>query len=291
VRTPPPPFSALRAVEAAFRHRSFTGAARELNVTHSAISQSVRRLESELGAELFVRRGGGMQPSHAAKRLAAGYAEAAEALERLIAEVSGRAAPERLSAALPREVRDLWLPSRLESLRHALPDADVDFQRGDNAADVHVEFAPPSGPGEPLGDVHLLPVGSPALLAALPGCGAFDVLAAPLLEAGWSWAEWAAEALGAAAVPKPRTLAGGAELLEAARRGEGVALLDHLTAEADLVAGKLAALPFPLRRARVLALRPGGGRRTEAASRLTMWLKLELARTEAVLRLRSDVRL
>jgi DNA-binding transcriptional LysR family regulator len=74
VRSPPPPFSALRAVEAAFRHRSFTGAARELNVTHSAISQSVRRLESDLGAELFVRRGGGMQPSQAAKRLAAGYA-------------------------------------------------------------------------------------------------------------------------------------------------------------------------------------------------------------------------
>jgi len=41
-----PPLAALRALEAAARHRSFTRAADELNVTQSAISHQIRNLES-----------------------------------------------------------------------------------------------------------------------------------------------------------------------------------------------------------------------------------------------------
>jgi LysR family glycine cleavage system transcriptional activator len=46
----------LRAFEAAARHLSFTRAAAELNVTQTAISHQIRRLEEELGLRLFVRR-------------------------------------------------------------------------------------------------------------------------------------------------------------------------------------------------------------------------------------------
>ena len=84
-----PPFTSLRALEAASRHRSFTSAARELKVTHSAVSQSIRRLEAVLGTTLFERRGAAMEPSEAALRLAKSYAEAAEALEAAIHEVIG----------------------------------------------------------------------------------------------------------------------------------------------------------------------------------------------------------
>ncbi len=48
-----PPLNALRAFEAAGRHQSFTGAAEELGVSHSAISRHVRGLEDRLGAQLF----------------------------------------------------------------------------------------------------------------------------------------------------------------------------------------------------------------------------------------------
>ncbi len=48
-----PPLNALRAFEAAARHRSFKRAAEELFVTPAAISQQVKSLEGYLGVELF----------------------------------------------------------------------------------------------------------------------------------------------------------------------------------------------------------------------------------------------
>ncbi|WP_108882290.1 transcriptional regulator GcvA [Anderseniella sp. Alg231-50] len=50
-----PPLAALRALEAAARHGSFTRAAAELNVTQSAISHQIRHLEALWGLELFAR--------------------------------------------------------------------------------------------------------------------------------------------------------------------------------------------------------------------------------------------
>src|SRR6202166_1776136 len=51
-----PSLNGLRAFEAAARHLSFTNAASELNVTQTAISHQIRRLEQELGIRLFVRQ-------------------------------------------------------------------------------------------------------------------------------------------------------------------------------------------------------------------------------------------
>ncbi len=48
-----PPLNALKAFEAAGRHESFSRAADELNVSHSAISRHVRGLEDRLGVSLF----------------------------------------------------------------------------------------------------------------------------------------------------------------------------------------------------------------------------------------------
>src|ERR1700730_649450 len=51
-----PSLNGLRAFEAAARHLSFTRAAAELNVTQTAVSHQIRRLEEQLGLRLFVRR-------------------------------------------------------------------------------------------------------------------------------------------------------------------------------------------------------------------------------------------
>ncbi|MBR5432384.1 MAG: LysR family transcriptional regulator, partial [Bacteroidales bacterium] len=45
----------LKVFEAVARNRSFTAAARELDVTQPAVSQKIAELEKSLGANLFVR--------------------------------------------------------------------------------------------------------------------------------------------------------------------------------------------------------------------------------------------
>src|SRR5207245_9151548 len=51
-----PSLNGLRAFEAAARHLRFTQAASELNVTQTAISHQIKRLEEELGVRLFIRQ-------------------------------------------------------------------------------------------------------------------------------------------------------------------------------------------------------------------------------------------
>jgi LysR family glycine cleavage system transcriptional activator len=50
-----PPLKALPAFEEAARHLSFSAAARELNLTHGAISRQMKSLETHLGVRLFHR--------------------------------------------------------------------------------------------------------------------------------------------------------------------------------------------------------------------------------------------
>ena len=56
-----PSLNALRAFEAAARLGSFTLAARELFVTHAAVSRHIRELESWLAVKLFTRTGRGVK--------------------------------------------------------------------------------------------------------------------------------------------------------------------------------------------------------------------------------------
>src|SRR3954469_11616846 len=61
----------LRYAEAVARHRHFTRAAAELHVAQSALSQQVRRLEAELGTELFERTSRSVAATEAGEAVAA----------------------------------------------------------------------------------------------------------------------------------------------------------------------------------------------------------------------------
>lgn len=86
-----PAFFALRAMEAASRHRSYSRAADELAVTHGAVSQQIRKLEAELGAVLFHRRGNAMIPSPAAEKLAKQVRRSLDILRNGVAEFTAAA--------------------------------------------------------------------------------------------------------------------------------------------------------------------------------------------------------
>ena len=55
-----PPLGPLISFHAAATHQSFTAAARELNLTHGAVSRAVKQLEEFFGTQLFHRRNRGI---------------------------------------------------------------------------------------------------------------------------------------------------------------------------------------------------------------------------------------
>lgn len=68
----------LPVLDALLRHRSATLAARELNMSQSALSTALGRLRTLLGDELFVRTGRGLRPTARASELAEPVAEIIE---------------------------------------------------------------------------------------------------------------------------------------------------------------------------------------------------------------------
>lgn len=60
----------LPVLDALLRHRSVTLAARELDMSQSAVSTALGRLRETLGDQLLVRTGRGMLPTPRASRLA-----------------------------------------------------------------------------------------------------------------------------------------------------------------------------------------------------------------------------
>jgi LysR family glycine cleavage system transcriptional activator len=133
-----PPLQALRALEAASRHRSFTRAADELNLTHSAISHHLRNLEDALGTPLFRRVGARMIPTSAGARLAErvrfGLAELDDAFTE--ARASERSGTVRLEVSVMSDLAGNWLIRRLTGFSARQPHIELMLR-------VHAELQPP----------------------------------------------------------------------------------------------------------------------------------------------------
>lgn len=187
-----PPLQALRALEAAARRRSFSRAAEELHLTHSAISHHLRALETELGVELFRRAGSRMIPTAAgaqlAERVRRSLNELREALDATRPGVSGVT---RLELSVMSDFASVWLIPRLGDFYDRHPMVDLSLR-------MHADVTPPDPypfdigiwhrrvdePGfqiRKLLDDQVVAVCSPALLARYPGFRIEDLPAMPLL--------------------------------------------------------------------------------------------------------------
>ncbi len=82
----PSDYAELRAFAAVLRHGTFTRAARQLGVSPSALSQTVRNLEERLGTRLLHRTTRSVAPTEAGQRLAARLLPALDDLDAAAAE-------------------------------------------------------------------------------------------------------------------------------------------------------------------------------------------------------------
>lgn len=244
----PPPFAALRALEAACRHRSYTAAAAELNVTHSAVSQAIRRLEEEVGAKLFHRRGSHMEPAVASLTLAQAYADASRSVSRALRHIS-ESAPNSVTIAAPAQIARLWLTPLLAEVAEAFPDLSLRLRTDrldDVEVDLTIQFGPaPSGlASERLAETKLLAFAAPGLLRLYRVAAPEDLLRVPLLVDGQGegWASWfdaaGVEMDGAAKGLRFDDASGLG--LDAAVGGLGVALCDPVSAARFVDRGELA---------------------------------------------------
>ncbi|KZE34348.1 LysR family transcriptional regulator [Crenobacter luteus] len=252
-----PSLQAMRAFLQAARAGSFSRAARELDLTHSAISQQIRTLEDYVGQALFVREGGGVVLTDAGQRFASVLADGVAQMERALLAVRTEPAARTLTIDIDAELAQAWLNARLPALLAALPDCVPVFMstpRAERPSFERVDVSLRYGYGEWIdcemalvsGD-RLTVVASPALLAArgmTRPLAPARVLELPLLAyTRRSWSPWL-EAAGLEPA-EPRAVASfdnAANLVAAAEAGLGAGLGRGLLVADALRAGRLVAV-------------------------------------------------
>jgi len=176
-----PSLNGLRAFEAAARHLSFTRAASELNVTQTAISHQIRRLEQELGVRLFLRRNRALELTAEARDYLPGIRAAFNDLRLATDRLKRRGHDNVLTVSTLASFAAKWLLPRLSDFQESHPAIDVrittstaliDFRdgqglQGDGPIDAAIRYGRGHWPGvraDWLMADELFPVCSPALL-------------------------------------------------------------------------------------------------------------------------------
>jgi LysR family glycine cleavage system transcriptional activator len=250
-----PPLNAIRYFEAAARHLSFTKAAEELHVTHSAISHQIKALEEWLGMPLFRRMNRAIVLTEAGQAYMRPVKEAFERLGEASRILKAREQTGTLTVSTMPSFAAKWLVPRLGSFREQHPDIDVriaaserlvDFNRED--VDVAIRFGNGTWPGlhsSLLLKENLFPVCSPKLLkGAIPLREPADLIHHNLLyDYDWRenvWLRWLTDA-GVKVQSLRHSLSFNHSnlMLQAAADGLGVALTGGPLAGDDLAAGKL----------------------------------------------------
>ncbi len=169
-----PSLNGLRAFEAAARHLSFTLAASELNVTQTAISHQIRRLEEELGIRLFIRQNRALALTPEARDYLPGVRAAFNDLRLATDRLLRRDDDKVLTVSTLASLAAKWLLPRLADFQEQHPGIDVrittstslvDFQR-DNV-DAAIRYGRGQWAGlraDWLMADELFPVCSPSLL-------------------------------------------------------------------------------------------------------------------------------
>jgi LysR family transcriptional regulator, regulator of gene expression of beta-lactamase len=267
-----PSLNGLRAFEAAGRHASFTAAARELNVTQTAVSRMVRLLEERLGFPLFRRHANGLELTTQGHALLSGLTDSFDAIARLADQVGAMRAGPVLTVGVGPTLAVNWLIPRLTSFYRGHPEVEVRMATGGATRPVHDDWtctirrdasAWPGYTAEELFPSTLVPVCTPALAAGLREPA--DLRKATLIfvpHLSNDWPCWF-EAAGLRAPLKPAAevfFDNNAMAMQAVLAGVGIAAAQPLYITDALATGRLVA-PFPIvatkRETWYLEYRPG----------------------------------
>lgn len=253
-----PPLKALPAFEEAARHLSFSAAARELNLTHGAISRQMKSLETHLGVRLFRRLNRRVELTDAGAAFLPAARTALDVVEASAARLSAAARQGPLVVSCLPTFMMRWLIPRLYDFnaRHPTIDvrlsassATVDFMR--EGVDVAIRIG--AGPWPQGIEAHAFmneeigPVCSPALARRRKLRRPSDLGQHMLLHTetrAEAWSDWLGRSKTAGLdASKGQRFEHFYFLLEAAVAGLGVAVAPRPLVMEDLKLGRLVA-PF-----------------------------------------------
>jgi LysR family transcriptional regulator, glycine cleavage system transcriptional activator len=279
----------LRAFEAAGRTGSFRDAARELNLTPSAVSHAIRSLEQGVGVVLFERAGRSMRLTAEGEALMRHAGRAFEDLRRGLATVTARG-PKLLRVHSAPSFAAQWLAPRLSGFLATHPGIEVRLAASTDYArfttddfDLDIVYGAPRDGllGVALGNETVTPLCSPALARSVRRPE--DLLGLTRIESDNKRVRWPAWfAANGLPPPPPGGLRFDRSFLavSVAASGLGVALESTRLAEREIADGRLVAplagqardVGYP---AHVLVLPPGSQQR-EPVRAFVGWMLAEL---------------
>lgn len=287
-----PSLSSLRAFESAARNRSFSKAGRELNVTHAAVAQQVRRLEVRLGVSLLFREGRGLGLTSdgmvLAEGLLQGFSQIAETVERVASGERERP----LNISMTPSFAVSWLMPRIGEFRSKNPSIElmlnpsvelVDFRR--DSIDLAVRYGDGDWPGlisEPFLPARFSIVAAKSLVQGREIKGPQDLQDLPWLQEmgtreALQWLE--SQGVDLSSKKLKVTHLPGYMLLAALRSGQGVACTTSVWVEEDIAAGQLVLLYQEASNKSYYLVRRSGTMRPELKS-FVDWLKQSARRDQ-----------
>lgn len=282
--------NSLVTFEVAARHKSYSLAAAELHITHSAISQQMRLLEDVLGVPLFERKGRQMQLTAEGTQLLKQIQPALRQITRALAQVKTERRAPAIRVATLQSFATFWLLPRLGQFQTAHPDLAIHIQAAiglvnldKTKTDIAIRF----GLGrwedydaEKLLDDQLYPVCSPDFNA-----GRFPASPKQLrnfrilcVENGREWQNWSQVAGIDIASFKHETHHSDSNLmLTAAKAGQGIAVARHSLVAGDIAAGHLVRLfdVIAVSDYSYYLVTPKGLPKSDALQAFESWLKQE----------------
>jgi LysR family glycine cleavage system transcriptional activator len=261
-----PPLNALKAFEASARLGSFVLAAAELNVTPSAVSQHIKKLEDFYGRQLFIRRNNQLLLTDIARTVLVASSQMMGDLAELTDRLLGGPVRSNLIVSVLPSIGVRWLNRRLPHFLDSHPDVRLDLRLEEdpvdffrNRIDVRLcygEHLYPEFVTVPFKGDRVTAMCRPELLARLgvdlaaPHSLGDDALIHVAWRAGFSsYPTWSAWFASQDIARHPRRELGhttdtSSVAIDLACGGRGVVLGQEMLAETELASGDLVA-PFP----------------------------------------------
>ncbi len=249
-----PPLAALRAFAAFAESGTLEQAGDALNVTHAAISQHIRALETHLGVALVFRSGRSLELTAEGQQLAQVLTAGFGTILNVVQELTGRDAARPLHISTTPSFAASWLMPRLSDFRLSHPDINLMIDPSPvlselrpGGIDVAIRYGSGRWPGvdaQLLLSTHIVVSAAPALLEGREITDPRDLAELPWLEElgtseanNWLRDRGVPEGLATKRVQIPGNL-----VLDGARAGQGLAVTAKTFIEADVAAGRLVIL-------------------------------------------------